>query len=114
MGQTLRSRSFRVIVVFGSINLDLVFRTAVLPREGETVLTDGFEQEEMTGPRAALEESGVIIRMLSDKTGHVRGVHHDQPGDLFDVDTTLDRVTAELEAEWPAERIADYLDGLGR
>jgi ribokinase len=32
-----------VIVVFGSINLDLVFRTALLPREGETVLTDGFE-----------------------------------------------------------------------
>jgi hypothetical protein len=26
----------------------------------------------------------------------------------------LDRVRAELEAEWPAERIADYLDGLGR
>jgi hypothetical protein len=25
----------------------------------------------------------------------------------------LDRVVAELEAEWPAERIADYLDGLG-
>jgi len=25
----------------------------------------------------------------------------------------LDRVAAELEAEWPAERVADYLDGLG-
>jgi hypothetical protein len=25
----------------------------------------------------------------------------------------LDRVTAELDREWPAERIADYLDGLG-
>jgi ribokinase len=37
------ARSSRVIVVFGSINLDLVFRTALLPREGETVLTDGFE-----------------------------------------------------------------------
>ena len=32
-----------MIVVFGSINLDLVFRAAALPREGETVLTDGFE-----------------------------------------------------------------------
>jgi ribokinase len=31
-----------MIIVFGSINIDLVFRTAVLPREGETVLTDGF------------------------------------------------------------------------
>lgn len=59
------------------------------------LLTDGFEQSEMTGPRDALEASGVIIRMLSDRSGQVRGVHHDQPGDLFDVDTTFDRVTAD-------------------
>ena len=26
----------------------------------------------------------------------------------------LDRVAAELDAEWPADRIAGYLDGLGR
>ena len=26
----------------------------------------------------------------------------------------LDRVTAELDAAWPAARIAGYLDGLGR
>lgn len=26
----------------------------------------------------------------------------------------LERVTAALDAEWPAERIAGYLDGLGR
>jgi hypothetical protein len=26
----------------------------------------------------------------------------------------LDRVTAELHAEWPADRIADFLNGLGR
>jgi ribokinase len=30
-----------MIVVFGSINLDLVFNVESLPREGETVLTDG-------------------------------------------------------------------------
>lgn len=26
----------------------------------------------------------------------------------------VERVTAELEAEWPVERVTDYLDGLGR
>ena len=26
----------------------------------------------------------------------------------------LDRVAADLDAEWPADRIADYLEGLGR
>ena len=59
------------------------------------LVTDGFEQEELTGPQAALEESGVMIRLLSDRTGQVRGVHHDQPGDLFDVDATFDKVTAD-------------------
>jgi protease I len=59
------------------------------------LVTDGFEQEELTGPRAALEESGVIIRMLSDRMGQVRGLHHDQDGDLFEVDTTFDKVTAD-------------------
>jgi hypothetical protein len=26
----------------------------------------------------------------------------------------LDRVATELDAEWPTDRIAEYLDGLGR
>jgi tRNA C32,U32 (ribose-2'-O)-methylase TrmJ len=26
----------------------------------------------------------------------------------------LDRIAARLDAEWPADRIADFLDGLGR
>lgn len=26
----------------------------------------------------------------------------------------LERVAADLEAEWPADRVASYLDGLGR
>ena len=29
-------------------------------------------------------------------------------------DEVLDRVAAALDAEWPAERIADFLNGLGR
>ncbi len=31
-----------MIIVFGSINIDLVFRVEKLPEEGETVLTEGF------------------------------------------------------------------------
>ena len=59
------------------------------------LLTDGFEQIELTGPRAALEESGVIIRMLSNKKGQVQGYNHDQKGDLFDVDMTFDQAKAD-------------------
>jgi len=59
------------------------------------LVTDGFEQDEMTGPQAALEESGVIIRRVSDRMGQIRGMRHDQPGDLFDVDAVFDKVTAD-------------------
>jgi len=59
------------------------------------LVTDGFEQVELTGPLQALEESGVIIRMLSDKTGQVQGYHHDLRGDLFDIDMTFDKAKAD-------------------
>ena len=59
------------------------------------LVTDGFEQVEMTEPRQALEEAGVIIRMLSDKKGQVEGYHHDVRGDLFDVDMTFDKANAD-------------------
>ena len=63
------------------------------------LVTDGFEQVELTAPLQALEESGVMIRMLSDKKGQVQGYHHDQRGDLFDVDMTFDKAKAdELDA----------------
>lgn len=59
------------------------------------LVTDGFEQVELTAPLQALEESGVMIRMLSDKKGQVQGYHHDQRGDLFDVDMTFDTAKAD-------------------
>lgn len=59
------------------------------------LVTDGFEQIEMTAPRQALEEEGVIIRLLSDRKGQVQGYHHDQRGDLFDVDMTFDKARAD-------------------
>jgi protease I len=59
------------------------------------LVTDGFEQIEMTGPRDALEESGVIIHMLSDKKEPVQGYHHDLRGDLFDVDMTFENAMAD-------------------
>ena len=59
------------------------------------LVTDGFEQVELTEPLQALEESGVIIRMLSDKKGQVQGYHHDQRADLFDIDMTFDKANAD-------------------
>ena len=54
------------------------------------LLTDGFEQVEFTEPRAALEQRGAMIKVISLQRGKVRGFHHDQPADEFAVDTTFD------------------------
>ena len=37
------------------------------------LVTDGFEQVELTGPREALQKNGAVIDILSDKEGTVRG-----------------------------------------
>ncbi|HEK1685111.1 TPA: type 1 glutamine amidotransferase [Pseudomonas putida] len=54
------------------------------------LVTDGFEQIELTGPREALEKSGAVVDILSDKEGTVRGWNHDKPADEFAVDATFD------------------------
>ena len=56
---------------------------------------DGFEQVEMTQPREALEEAGAATRLVSVNRGQIRGFHHDQPGDLFNVDLALEDARAD-------------------
>lgn len=54
------------------------------------LVTDGFEQVELTGPKKALEDAGATVRILSDKAGEVRGWNHHQPADAFRVDGTFE------------------------
>lgn len=63
------------------------------PLSGASVailVTDGFEQVELTGPREALEAAGANIRIVSDRHGKVQGFHHDVKADRFDVQLTFD------------------------
>ncbi len=53
------------------------------------LLTDGFEQVEMTEPRKALEAAGAKTTLISPKAGHVQGYHHDQKEDSFAVEMLL-------------------------
>lgn len=53
------------------------------------MVTDGFEQVELTEPKKALEEVGAIIKIVSDKFDTVQGMHHDRNGDQFTVELTL-------------------------
>ncbi|MBJ9977992.1 type 1 glutamine amidotransferase [Pseudomonas sp. S75] len=54
------------------------------------LVTDGFEQVELTGPRDALVKAGAQVQILGEKAGEVRGWNHDKPADSFKVDATFD------------------------
>lgn len=60
------------------------------------LVTDGFEQVELTGPREALEQCGAVVDILSDDEGTVRGWHHDKPADEFAVDATFESAQRDL------------------
>jgi protease I len=53
------------------------------------LVADNFEQVEMTEPRKALLDAGATVHIVSPVSGQVKGVHHDKPGDKFDVDKQL-------------------------
>lgn len=59
------------------------------------LLTDGFEQVEMTEPRAALEQAGAQADLISPKSDKVKGFHHDKPGDEFPVDVPLEKASPD-------------------
>lgn len=59
------------------------------------LVTDGFEQIELTGPRAALEQAGAMTKIISLKTGKVQGFHHNEKADRFDVDLTFDQASPD-------------------
>jgi protease I len=51
--------------------------------------TDGFEQVELTKPRAALDEAGAKTTVVSIKPGKIQGMNHADKGDTVAVDRTL-------------------------
>jgi protease I len=59
------------------------------------LVTDGFEQVEMTKPREALDEVGAETKIVSLKLGKIQGMHHADKGDKFDVDLALDETRPE-------------------
>ncbi len=55
------------------------------------ILSDDFEQAEMTEPRKALKQVGATTVLISPKPGQVTGMNHDVKADSFPVDLTLDQ-----------------------
>lgn len=59
------------------------------------LVTDGFEQVELTGPKDALEQAGVQVDILSAEAGTVKGWNHDKPADDFPVANTFQAVSID-------------------
>ena len=59
------------------------------------LVTDGFEQVEMTKPREALQQAGAETHLIGPHHGQVQGWNHDEKGDKFTVDKALDSVSAK-------------------
>jgi protease I len=55
------------------------------------LLTDGFEQVELTEPRKALDEAGAKTEIVSPVKGEIQGMNHNDKGDKFKVDITLEK-----------------------
>jgi len=59
------------------------------------LVTDGFEQVEMTGPRKALDDAGAKTILIAPKSGQVKGWETKEWGKSFEVDLTLDKAKAD-------------------
>lgn len=59
------------------------------------LVTDGFEQVELTEPRKALDEAGAHTSIVSPKDGQVRGWKFTEWGDSLPVDVPLDQASPD-------------------
>src|SRR4051812_47396654 len=58
--------------------------------------TDGVEQVEFTAPWNALKQAGADVSLLSDKSGEIQAVNHDEKGEKFHVDGQVSSATAQM------------------
>lgn len=59
------------------------------------LVTDGFEQVELTKPKQALEEAGATTHIVSPKDDEVKGWDEIDWGDTFSVDVPLNNASAD-------------------
>ena len=57
--------------------------------------TDGFEQSELLVPLNALEDAGAQAVIVAPTAGRIQGWKHAQPGEMVDVEVTLDEADAD-------------------
>ena len=75
--------------VLTKANRTMAANTPISAKKIAALVTDGFEQAELTGPKEALEAAGAQVRILAPKGGSVQGFHHTDKADSFPVDGTI-------------------------
>ena len=69
---------------------------ATLENRRVAILTEeGFEQVELTSPKAALKDAGAIVHVISPKTGKIKAWDKTNWGIEVDVDKQLDEVSPD-------------------
>jgi len=58
------------------------------------IVTDGFEQIELTSPRETLDKAGAKCVLIAPKDGQVQGFKHHDKADKFKVELTLEKAKA--------------------
>ncbi|MBW4517732.1 MAG: type 1 glutamine amidotransferase [Timaviella obliquedivisa GSE-PSE-MK23-08B] len=59
------------------------------------LVSDGFEEAELTEPVRALKESGATVKILSPTMKPIQGFRHHEKGALIQPDGTLDGISAD-------------------
>jgi protease I len=75
-------------------NLEIAMAAQLNGRKVAFLATDGVEQVELTAPWNALKAEGADVTLLSDKTGEIQGVNHDEKAKRFPVDREVSKATA--------------------
>lgn len=57
--------------------------------------TDGFEEVELSDPRNALKDAGMITHIIAPKTDHIRAWNHTEWSNEYSVDVPLDEADSK-------------------
>src|SRR2546423_20468 len=73
----------------------ILMKTKLNGKKVAILVTDGFEQIELTSPKAALEKAGAETQIVSPAGAKVRGWEHTKWGKTFRVDVPLKKAKAD-------------------
>ena len=91
-GSELRLAS---IHVEGGSNQEVVVADELKNCRIAVLVTDGFEQAELTEPVRALRQSGARVDIVSPDAGEIQGMKHKERGDKVQVDRVADQAVGD-------------------